>query len=541
VTIVAVWLNPRPVGDLFIALAGGEDVAAGRLTRPDTWSFVTQGACWINQNWGSGFILYLVNRGFGYAGLLILKFALISGCAFFIILLMRSRQIPHVLSVVLASLCLLGISRYLDLRPNLFSLLIVPLFVWIIFISREKPGLLWWSIPAEAIWANVHGGFVLGLALLLAWAAASLLASICDRRKVINKSTITAIVVFMAACMVACLSPFGLTNLVFPFDMLKPTIWKGVREWRPIWIPEKDPVSIYVFIGFLLTLHSLLFARFVHYGCPRGNRIEKAAENGGKEQSLRMLIFDILVVAASTTMAVSSKRFIPLSTLLMLPVWGGQIRWAISLAKWRAFPWYANGLALVALAAMIPDHFRYYSAPEPNATQSTFFEKMHRVNFRFPADLAAFVNANSISGNMLNFWDWEGFLRWKCPRIKVFVGGRAQQVYTEEACMTYLDLLYGKCDIGKLEEYGIRLIALPTIGKEYRRIVEKAVNEKSWIVIYEDAISILLIDYRWAPFQSIVGKAIEKKLLFPNAFAQTKSIEIWNSCLKYKTDIVCPK
>jgi hypothetical protein len=42
--------------------------------------------------------------------------------------------------------------------------------------------------------------------------------------------------------------------------------------------------------------------------------------------------------------------------------------------------------------------------------------------------------------------------------------------------MTYLDLLYGKCDIGKLEEYGIRLIALPTIGKEYRRIVEKAVR-----------------------------------------------------------------
>ena len=534
--IIVSWLTPRPVGDLFMALAGGRDVVAGALGRPDTWSFATHGAIWINQNWGAGLILYIVYTVAGETGLLALKLLLIAACALFTAKSLIARGTPRAVSIVLTALCILGISRYCDLRPNLFSLVMVPLFLWIIAISERKPHYIWLTVPLEMLWANVHGGFVIGLALLAVWAGASCVASAAIDKKPFTLRSATYIIAFVAACMVVCIGPFGLKNLTFPFDMVSPTIWKGVREWRPIWAPEKGPLPGYVFIAFTIVLYAVLAWRLACWARKRGRPGRKFPESDGapQDQGLQTMLFDICIAVGATAMAVSSKRFIPLSILSTMPLFSVQVRWAVWRLKWKSFYFSGACLALAGSALLLVDRAPYYQARGPDLTKSTIFEKMHRTNFVFPAQCAAFIDANSITGNMLNFWDWEGFLRWKCPGVKVFVGGRAQQIYTAQACSTYLDLMYGRCDIGKLGENGIHLILLPQIGKESKRIVEKAVNEGDWIVVYQDAVSLLLVDYAWAPARQLVKRAGEEKLVYPNGFAQAKSLGVMASCLTYK-------
>ncbi len=65
VLIGSVWLVPRPIGDMYVALAGGRDALAGKLGTPDTWSFMNidpatgRNQVWINQNWGTHVVYYL--------------------------------------------------------------------------------------------------------------------------------------------------------------------------------------------------------------------------------------------------------------------------------------------------------------------------------------------------------------------------------------------------------------------------------------------------------------------------------------------------
>src|SRR5947208_2363550 len=52
------WSGRAPNSDFYMALGGGDDVVAGRLGKPDTWSYITAGRVWINQSWLTGWGLY---------------------------------------------------------------------------------------------------------------------------------------------------------------------------------------------------------------------------------------------------------------------------------------------------------------------------------------------------------------------------------------------------------------------------------------------------------------------------------------------------
>src|SRR5665213_2834275 len=52
-------------------------------------------------------------------------------------------------------------------RPHLFTLLFLTGAIWILEYNRREGGLLIWTlVPLTALWANLHGGFVIFLVLL---------------------------------------------------------------------------------------------------------------------------------------------------------------------------------------------------------------------------------------------------------------------------------------------------------------------------------------------------------------------------------------
>jgi hypothetical protein len=64
ICVLIVTALPVPTGDLFVALAGGRDVLAGRLGSPTTGRSPLQTA-WVSQNWGDG-LLFIC--GYALAG-----------------------------------------------------------------------------------------------------------------------------------------------------------------------------------------------------------------------------------------------------------------------------------------------------------------------------------------------------------------------------------------------------------------------------------------------------------------------------------------
>ena len=52
-------------------------------------------------------------------------------------------------------------------RPHLFTLLLLPICLWVVEADRRRPTRwVWLLIPLTALWTNLHGGFGVFLALL---------------------------------------------------------------------------------------------------------------------------------------------------------------------------------------------------------------------------------------------------------------------------------------------------------------------------------------------------------------------------------------
>ncbi|HET9234539.1 MAG TPA: hypothetical protein VFP10_10390, partial [Candidatus Eisenbacteria bacterium] len=135
VAALVAWAIPRPLGDLYLALAGGRDVLEGKLGQPDDWSFTTECRVWVNSSWGADLVFVFAHRMGGEVGLLVLKAMLLLGLGFLTARTARVRGASDAAAFIAGALALAASPQDLILRPNLLSLLFVP--VLLLLLGRE--------------------------------------------------------------------------------------------------------------------------------------------------------------------------------------------------------------------------------------------------------------------------------------------------------------------------------------------------------------------------------------------------------------------
>jgi len=163
-------------------------MAAGRLTRAewrvpekDVFAYVPTRPLWVDHEWLSGVVFHEVHRAFGGTGLLALRAALGVG-AMGLLLHTAGGVSPWTLTLLsLAAWSLLAQGFNSVVRAQAFTFLFFALTLFV--LERGKRRLV--LVPLVALWANLHGGFVLGPLLLLGYgfyrlAAASLAASLLN-------------------------------------------------------------------------------------------------------------------------------------------------------------------------------------------------------------------------------------------------------------------------------------------------------------------------------------------------------------------------
>jgi hypothetical protein len=100
------------------------------------------------------------------------------------------------------------------------------------------------------VWVNLHGSFMLGLLLPVAFMAEALLDRPADRRAVIASWT-----TFIAAAWAAALlNPDGLTGVLFPFHMLRMHSLAWIGEWMPADFGHVGPLELTILGGLALGL-----------------------------------------------------------------------------------------------------------------------------------------------------------------------------------------------------------------------------------------------------------------------------------------------
>lgn len=164
-------LVPLPAVDLAYQVRAGDEILTARaLPVADTWTFTAWGTPWVDQQW-----LAQVKLAAGYAiggweVLAVLRAGLVAFTTGVLIAIARERGASPRTSAILALAAFALAAPALALRPQLFGIALFAVLLWLIAVRARSPRLYVLAPLVVVLWANVHGSFVLGPALLgYAW------------------------------------------------------------------------------------------------------------------------------------------------------------------------------------------------------------------------------------------------------------------------------------------------------------------------------------------------------------------------------------
>jgi hypothetical protein len=208
--------------DLWGHLRFGLDLAAARrLTSVDPYSF-TQDKPWINHEWLSELLFALVYRGAGVSGLLVLKISILA--AAFLLLAAVTKEVQEDRRWWLLAVAIFGVGPIAaTFRPQLWTILGVAIVARILSAQRG----FWWLPIVFAVWANMHGGWIVGAAVAALWIAGRAI----DTRDIRAQLPIGLPVALAIAATI--INPYGWRLWYFLATTVRMS--RDISEWRPLW------------------------------------------------------------------------------------------------------------------------------------------------------------------------------------------------------------------------------------------------------------------------------------------------------------------
>ena len=254
--LVAVLLIPAVLGssqtifndgDVSWHIATGQWIIDHRaIPTTDPFSFTWAGQPWVPIEWLAEVILASAYRLAGYSGVAALVTAALMALHAIVFFNAR-RWVPMALLPIVAMDFV--IIPMMLARPHLLAWPLIALWTWLMLRAREQnraPRLA--AALLIALWANLHGSFVLALGIAGAFGLEALLAS-DDRVRVLRQW-----LVFGVACVAASLiNANGVEGALHPLRFTQLEMLPLIDEWKP-----SSPAGTPFFFGVLALTIALI-------------------------------------------------------------------------------------------------------------------------------------------------------------------------------------------------------------------------------------------------------------------------------------------
>jgi tetratricopeptide (TPR) repeat protein len=482
----AAWTQPAVAGsDLWWHLASGRDIwAAGSVPEVDAYSHTSAGAIWMNHEWlwdvlyWSAYDLHPQLVAWLNFGVVLSAYGLI----FSVALRLSGSLFPSVAATWLAAA---AAHWFLDIRPHLFTLLFVGLFL----ATRHWRHAPWMWPPLLLLWTNLHAGFVFGLGMIglhvlgrtldSCWRALrssrpkARSARSATKRADGGPRTLATLIrgipwlewgCLAGAAAATLLNPFGIHIFDYPLAYLDAqSPFRSIIEWQPPAL-SIDPRRFDGRFWWLAVLGL-----------------------GGALAALRRAPYHVALAAVTLAMAITSRRFIPLFGLTIAPIVAIGGAWLLDAAasRWqplrdRRLGWAVGGVAL-ALAGLFWRDVRVYPDLLSRWTQAHFY----------PEAAVQYLRAMEPPQRLLNLYNWGGYLMLHAPGIPVFIDGRANTIYGDRVYNDYLRIQSaGRGYRALLARYGADLALLPQNSRTAQLLQREP---GAWRPVYTDRATVLLV------------------------------------------------
>jgi hypothetical protein len=389
------------------------------LPSDDPYSF-TQDKPWVNHEWLSELQMGLAYAAGGPTGLALLK-----GTLTFIALVLMWGTLrgvdvaPRIVIFAIAAMSTVPVTR--TLRPQAWSLMLLVMLCRILIEDRQR---LRWVIPVLlAIWANLHGGWIVGFGILVVW-------TICDLvtwgRGDSSVSPQTAVAVAALSGLATLATPYGWELWEFLLETVR--MGRDITEWRPLWRqPPPDWVPWIVAVAIAIW-------------CLR------------RPQRYRLHVAGVIAMLAFSSARVMriAPLFVACATVLLSPWF--RARFPARAGRLPAVaPTGARGLPAVApagakagdqrmaaaglfVAALVAAAFVGSKSLTCVRTEGTWI----------PDAEAASVLEHAPPGRLVTFFNWGEYALWHFgPRLRVSMDGRRETVYTDTRLLEHDAIVRG--------------------------------------------------------------------------------------------------
>lgn len=275
--LLAITLVPPRDPDLFWHLSFGRDFFSGTFNQTDTYSYTMPGHPWVNHSWLLDIIMYqLYNIG----GFLLLSIIINSIIILSTFVCLKTAKIiiknnsstkkkwtdlptsHKIFLQLISALIFFFIAKMsFGVRPQMITLLGLALTHHLLWKNHFHNQSLFYLVPLYAIWAQLHAGFSIGLALFMIWILLEYLKQLSNQKIYPNHKLKKNIFIFIICLLVPLINPYGTDLYILINNHLTQNVGPlYMREWKPLNLQESWDIAYFIFI--ITTLWIIPLSRY---------------------------------------------------------------------------------------------------------------------------------------------------------------------------------------------------------------------------------------------------------------------------------------
>ena len=496
ITFLAIFAMAAKVSidsDTWWHLRAGQWILENRaVPEKDVFSYTRSGAEWEYPGWLVEVPMVLIYQAAGPGGLNLWTAAMITLAFIFLWQALSGGVFLRAFVTILAAA---ASGVYWAARPHLVTFVLAAVFIWLLETyrwseqgDRSASARLWWLPVLMVLWANSHGGFIVGFILLGIYLFSNLLDWLltvitADRRSAtqMGLSKIDDIRVhrpptssrqsaakIIHLCQIAlvmtlavCLNPSGPGMLLYPFKTVSiGALGTYIQEWLP---PDFHQRSVQPFIW-------LLLLTFGAVGVSRR----------------RLALSDFLLVAGFVYLSFMAARNIALFALAAPVVLTRHASPAADALARRfglhsgagAVPPRLARLNRIMLAVMV------LAAVVKAGAALPLEANLAEIRKTMPVEAVNFIKSTRLPGKLFNSYNWGGYLLWELPGYPVFIDGRTD-LYDDELVDEWLRVVRAEQGWDELlDRWEVRLVLV-----EPGTPVVDRLAAAGWVRLYQDEIA----------------------------------------------------
>lgn len=494
------YFSGRPLHhtDLWGHLSYGRWIARhGRLPPSEPFLPWARDATFVDTAWLSQISAYAVFQVGNLAGLQFLQAALITACCGLVAAAIL-RRTGRVIPAIVAAVVFLALEwfQFRIIRPQMAGLVCFLGLEWILTVNclagrsprsggrgshEALPGGHWcpeepfWRTAVAvallfAVWANLHGSFVMGLGLLACRFVGSLIDAAFAARSLNSGFHDIAARQFcgltvIAAC--ACLvNPYGPRLYA---DVLLVAVNPNLRdliEWAPL---NFSTGQGWIFLAIVVAIIVTMLVKWRQVSA--ASLLPVIVFGITTAASARMLVWWAPLAAGYLALHLANlgKRLFPREH--DVPIGGASTVWSAVAA-----------IGVLAAVTLSPWGRSYWSTHEPTLSES--------VSPQTPDDAVAWLRGHPSSGQMFNPYEWGDYLVWAGPQPPtVFVTSHAHLV-PQPVWRDYRSISLGdKGCFGRLDDYAVNTVLIDRT--RHHRLAARLARDARWKVAYSDGLAVV--------------------------------------------------